>query len=164
MATHSSILVWRIPWREEPGGLQSIGLQRVEHDWRDQHMHTFSLFGFRGGSVVKNLPTNAGEVSSNPGSGRSPGGGNGNPFQYSCLENSMDRGAYSPDRLQSIGLQRVRHDWACTPACCLLHPLASLYLSTRNTGNLGVFISFQFPVHFHSHRFPRSLISLQMKQ
>ena len=33
MATHSSILAWRIPWREEPGGLQSIGLQRVEHHW-----------------------------------------------------------------------------------------------------------------------------------
>ena len=32
MATHSSILVWRIPWTEEPGGLQSIGLQKVRHD------------------------------------------------------------------------------------------------------------------------------------
>ena len=32
MATHSSILVWRIPWTEEPGGLQSTGLQRVGHD------------------------------------------------------------------------------------------------------------------------------------
>ena len=34
-ATHSSILAWRIPWTEEPGGLQSIGLQGVEHDWSD---------------------------------------------------------------------------------------------------------------------------------
>ena len=33
MATHSSILAWRIPWKEEPGGLQSMGLQRVGHDW-----------------------------------------------------------------------------------------------------------------------------------
>ena len=33
MATHSSILAWRIPWREEPGGLQSMGSQRVRHDW-----------------------------------------------------------------------------------------------------------------------------------
>ena len=32
MATHSSILAWRVPWTEEPGGLQSVGLQRVEHD------------------------------------------------------------------------------------------------------------------------------------
>ena len=37
MATHSSILVWKIPWTEEPGGLQSTGLQRVGHDWVTQH-------------------------------------------------------------------------------------------------------------------------------
>ena len=46
--------------------------------------------------VVKNLPVNAGDirdVESIPGSGRSPGEGNGNPLQYSCLENPMDRGA-----------------------------------------------------------------------
>ena len=46
--------------------------------------------------MVKNMPVNAGDakdVGSIPGSGRSPGGGNGNPLQYSCLENSMDRGA-----------------------------------------------------------------------
>ena len=49
---------------------------------------------FPGGSVVKNLPSKAGDVSSIPGWGRSPGGGNGNPFQYSCLENPMNRGAW----------------------------------------------------------------------
>ena len=41
-------------------------------------------------SVVKNPPANAGEVGSIPGSGRSPGRGNGNPFQCSCLRNPMD--------------------------------------------------------------------------
>ena len=53
--------------------------------------------------VVKSPPANAGDIrdkGSTPGSGRSPGEGNGNPFQYSCLENSMDTGAwqatYSP--------------------------------------------------------------------
>ena len=50
--------------------------------------------GFPGGTVVKNLLTNAGDTGSIPVSGRSPGGGNGNPLQYSCLENSMDRGAW----------------------------------------------------------------------
>ena len=41
MATHSSILAWRIPWTEEPGGLQSIGSQGVGHDWSNlAHMHT----------------------------------------------------------------------------------------------------------------------------
>ena len=47
--------------------------------------------------VVKNLPANAGDVGDVgliPGSGRSPGGGDGNPLQYSCLENPMDRGAW----------------------------------------------------------------------
>ena len=46
-----------------------------------------------GGSEVKNLPPDAGDAGSIPGSGRSPGEGNGNPLQYSCLENPMDRGA-----------------------------------------------------------------------
>ena len=51
--------------------------------------------GFPSASAVKNLPANAGDtgnVSSIPASGRSPGGGNDNPLQYSCLGNSMDRG------------------------------------------------------------------------
>ena len=47
-----------------------------------------------GGSVVKNLPGNAGDSGSIPGSGRFPGEGNGNPLQYSCLGNPMDRGAW----------------------------------------------------------------------
>ena len=50
--------------------------------------------GFPGGSVVKNLPANAGDARLIPGLGRSPGGGNGNPLQYSCLKNPMDRGAW----------------------------------------------------------------------
>ena len=53
-----------------------------------------SLFGFPGGTVVKNSPANAGEVGLIPGLGRSPGEVHGNPLQYSCLQNSMDRGAW----------------------------------------------------------------------
>ena len=49
---------------------------------------------FPGGSVVKNLLTNAGDAALIPGSGRSPGRGHGNTPQYSCLENPMDRGAW----------------------------------------------------------------------
>ena len=49
--------------------------------------------GFPGSSVVKNLPANAGDTGSIPGLRRSPGGGYGNPLQYSGVENSMDRGA-----------------------------------------------------------------------
>ena len=48
----------------------------------------------KGGTRVKNPPANAGDASSVPGSGRSSRGGHGNPLQYSCLENSMDRQAW----------------------------------------------------------------------
>ena len=50
--------------------------------------------GFPGGSEGKASACNVGDMGSIPGSGRSPGEGNGNPLQYSCLENSMDRGAW----------------------------------------------------------------------
>ena len=55
------------------------------------YIHTW---GFPDGSVVKNLPANAGDPGSIPGAGRSPGEGNGSSLQYSCLENPMDRGAW----------------------------------------------------------------------
>ena len=69
--------------------------------------------------MVKESACNAGDPVSTPGSGRSPEG-NGNPLQYSCLENSMDRGA---KRLQSMGSLRVRFDWV------------------TNTGNTEWFVS-----------------------
>ena len=52
------------------------------------------MWGFSGGSVAKNLPAKAGDTGSVPGSGRSPGEGNSNLLQYSCLGNPMDRGAW----------------------------------------------------------------------
>ena len=52
------------------------------------------LLGFPGCSVVKNLPSNAGDAGLIPGLGRSPGGGNGNPLQNSYLKYLMDRGAW----------------------------------------------------------------------
>ena len=59
------------------------------------------------GSDGKASAYSAGYLGLIPGSGRSPGEGNGNPVQYSCLENPMDRRAC---RLQSMGPQRVGHD------------------------------------------------------
>ena len=88
MATHSSILAWRIPWMEEPGGLQSTGL---------------------------NSPANAGDVSSIPGRGRSPGEGNDNPLQHSCLGNPMDRGAWWAAVYGGPNTKRLtthKHGWA----------------------------------------------------
>ena len=73
MATHSSILASPAPHPKK-------GLKET--------------LGFPGGSEVKASACNAGDPGSIPGSGRSPGEGNGNPLQYSCLENPMDRGAW----------------------------------------------------------------------
>ena len=44
MANHSTILAWKIQWTEEPGGLQSKGLQRVRHDWMTKHAHMHAYF------------------------------------------------------------------------------------------------------------------------
>ena len=66
MATHSSIPAWRIPGTEEPGRLQSMGSQRVARDTTERPLLQRLLFGE----------------------------GNGTPFQYSCLENPMDEGAW----------------------------------------------------------------------
>ena len=106
MAPHSSILAWRIPWAEEPGRLQSMGLQRVGHDWATSisiiYLSIFpyiyiAIWASKVALVVKNLPVNAGDIRDVdliPGLGKSPGGGHGNPLQYSCLKNPMDRGAW----------------------------------------------------------------------
>ena len=107
MATHSSILAWRIPWTEELGGLQSMGLLRVGQDWSDwahtrrvlllyfQSTYLFIsvfhfLLGFPDSSVGKESACNAGDLGLIPGLGRSPGEGKDYRLQYSGLENSMD--------------------------------------------------------------------------
>ena len=64
--------------------------------------------GFPGRSRVMNLPANAGDPSSIPGSGRSPGGGNGNPLQYSYLGNLVDRGAWWAT-VHGVA-QEIKHD------------------------------------------------------
>ena len=66
--------------------------------------------GFPGGASGKKFTCNAeaaGDTGLIPGSGRSPGGGNGDPLQYSCLQKSYGRGASG---LQSMGSQRITHD------------------------------------------------------
>ena len=52
------------------------------------------IYSFPGGSVIRKLPANAGDMGMIPGLGRSPGEGHGNSLQYSCLGNPMDRGAW----------------------------------------------------------------------
>ena len=64
------------------------------------------FMGFPGGLTVKNLSASAGDMGSISGLGRSPGEGNGSPFQYSCLENPMTE---EFGRLQPMASQGVRH-------------------------------------------------------
>ena len=81
MVTCSNIFTWRIPWTEEPGGMQSMGSHRVRHDWSDL-ARTWPL-GFPVSSAGKESSCNAGDPDSIPGSGSFPGKGIGYPLQYS---------------------------------------------------------------------------------
>ena len=82
MAPHSSTLAWKIPWMEEPGGLQSMGSLRVGHDWTT----SLSLFT----SCI--------------------GEGNGNPLQCSCLENPRDGGPWWA-AVYGVAQSRTRLKW-----------------------------------------------------
>ena len=73
------------------------------------NIYDFSLLTSLVAQMVKNLPASAVDSGSIPGLGKDPGEGNGNPLQYSCLENSMNRGAW---KATSMRLQRVGHDLA----------------------------------------------------
>ena len=111
------LLPGKIPWTEEPGRLQSTGSLSCIGEGNGNPLQCSCLENPRDGgawwaaiygvaqsqtrlkrlSSDKELPANAGDVrdlDSIPGSARSPGGGHGNPLQYSCLENPMDRGAW----------------------------------------------------------------------
>ena len=103
MATHSSILAWRIPETEEPVGLPFMGSHRVGHDCCD--LAAF-LACFPCSLLGKESACSAGDLGSIPGLKRSPGEGKGYPLQYSGLENSMDYIVYavakSPTRLSGF--------------------------------------------------------------
>ena len=82
MATHSSTLAWKIPWVEEPGGLQSMGILRVGHD----RATSLSLFTFHFHALEKEMAT------------------------YSSVLAWRIPGTGEPGGLPSMGSQRVRHD------------------------------------------------------
>ena len=98
MATHSSVLAWRIPRMGELGGLPSMGSHRVGHNWSDLAAAAAAVFHV--------------------------GEGNGNPLQYSCLENPMTGGALwaavhgvakSWTRLSNFTFTHWRRKWQATP-------------------------------------------------
>ena len=111
MAIHSSTLAWKIPWTEEPDRLQSMGSQRVGHDWAT----SLSLFSFmhwrrKWQSTPVFLPGESQGLHFHF-SLSCIGEGNGNPLQCSCLENPRDGGAWwaavygvaqSPTRLKRL--------------------------------------------------------------
>ena len=82
------------------GSVLTEGSERSPPEWLDTlqrltlYHQLFYHAAFPGGSAVKNPSANAGNASTIPGSGRSPGEGNGKPCQYSCLGNPMDTGAW----------------------------------------------------------------------
>ena len=80
MATHSIILAWRIPWTEESGGLQSMGSQRVRHNWATSLSLSRLQWALPGGSAGKESAYNAGDLGSIPGLGRYLRKGNSYPL------------------------------------------------------------------------------------
>ena len=131
MAPHSSTLAWKIPWTEEPGGQQSMGSLRVGHDWSDLAAAAAVFHcGFPGSLVGKESACSERDPGSTPGLGRSPGEWNGKPLKYSCLENSMDRGAW----WASVhGITRVGHYWSDLAAAA---NNASVKKKKNNTGRI----------------------------
>ena len=100
----------------------------------------FSPSGFLGGSDNKASPCNVGDLGLIHGLRRSPAEGNSNPLQYSCLENSMDRGT---DGLQSMGLQRVGHNWSTkTFTLFFLRQNSLFHLIFRATVSTGYYYYF----------------------
>ena len=101
------------------GRVGEISKRHSRHAWGSDHPLSWSLIhsgeatllGFPGGASGKQLAANAGDIRDTgliPGSGRSPGEGNGNPLPYACKIPWTEE----PDRLQPIESQRVRHDWS----------------------------------------------------
>ena len=94
-------------------------------------LNIYLFKGFPCSSVGKKSACNAGDLGSIPGLGRSPGEGNGNPLQYSCLENPMDRGAWQATGYKFIYLAALGLSWSTQNLCCIMWEL-----SLRHTGSL----------------------------
>jgi len=146
MAPHSSTLAWKLPWTEEPGGLQSMGSRRVRQDWAT----SLSLFTFHFHALEKEMATHSSVLA-----WRIPG-------------------TAEPGGLPSMGSHRVGHDWSdlaaaaaafhCVYIAQLLYPfivdgdLGCFYiLAVVNNAamNIGIHMSFQISFSFFGY-IPRS--------
>ena len=103
----SHVRLFATPWIAARQASLSRTMQIKHSSWGWSICESqYHMGGFPGGSVVKNLPANAGDTGSVPGSGRSPGEGNSNPLQCSCLGNLMHK---EPGGLPPMGSYRVGH-------------------------------------------------------
>ena len=102
----------------------SAQADQAGNQWREGP----AFYGFPGGSDGKESACNEEDLGSVPGSGRSPGEGNSYPFQCSCLENSMDRGAWWT---AVHGVARVRRDWVTNTFTCTYHSVCTHYVFWR---------------------------------
>ena len=139
MATHSSVLAWRIPGMGEPGGLPSLGSHRVRHDWSDLAVVAAVVKegAFQMALVIKKPLTNAGDIrdkGSIPGLGKYPDGGHGHPLQYACWRipwtEEPSLAGYNPwgHKESDTGSVWLKWHWACGSCSqrkCLL-PLSAL--------------------------------------
>ena len=154
--------VGKVPWRRANNPLQYSCLENpmVSRAWqttvhkviksktqlKQLDTHTCSIYiciniwekymSFPYSSVGKESACNAGDLGSVPAFGRSPGEGNGNPLQYSCLENPMDRGAW---RATVYGVTRVGHDFVTKP------PREKKYICSLETSDPNFILSVLLP-------------------
>ena len=143
MEIHSNILAWRIPWTEQPGGPQFMGLQRVGHDWSDLAHKQISVYVLRirifscvtrrrqwhptpvllpgkshgRRSLVACSPSDTTEQIHFHFSLSCVGEGNGNPLQCSCLENPRDAGAWWA-AVCGVAQSRTRLKWLSSSSLC----------------------------------------------
>ena len=103
--------------KEKNSAVHTVWVSRGPRQKNSSSHPQLTIMGFPGGSVGKESACNAGDPCLIPGLGKFPGEGNGNPLQYSCLENSMGRGAWQ----STVHIvTRVRHDLANKPPPKLL--------------------------------------------
>ena len=119
MATHSSIPAWRIPWTEEPGGLQSTGSQRVGHDW----VQVAFFCPPRRYELLKHSITETAPYSNNVRSRYTPGSldtshiTRQHPVAATASHSIFSETAHGPQGLRSLLLQCVKAS-SCTPTVC----------------------------------------------
>ena len=145
MATHSSILAWRIPWTEEPGGLQSTGLQRVGHDWPQSSKHPNARTFF---SVLSPEPFSFPCEPFGRRKSWNQGCGNWEPFQvFTCVQTNTDS---LPARLLDDVLN-FSYTYTCTHSRAH-HTHACTFIDTHTHRH----DSTQTHLHTHTHTHTRT--------